>query len=126
MISLAIVGLGYWGPNLLRVFDSLRDCSVKYCWDLDPLVRASYSKQYPHIKFCSHFDTILEDPGLDAVIVATPVSTHYVLARQIISSDKHVFVEKPLTLELDHAIDLTELAEKRKVTFRKSLVNVSL
>ncbi|MBP95989.1 hypothetical protein CMK18_08555 [Candidatus Poribacteria bacterium] len=116
MLNVAIVGLGYWGPNLLRVFDSMDFCVVKYCCDKDDGVRHTYQQLYPRIVFLSEFEVILNDPDVDAVVIATPVPTHYFFAKQALSSNKHVFVEKPLTLEIEHAIELTELAEQKQLT----------
>ena len=100
MINIAIIGLGYWGPNLLRVFDSLPDCMVKYCYDLDSKNNALYQKLYPHVSFLSQFEKALDDSCVDAIVIATPASTHYSLAKQALMNNKHVFVEKPITLIL--------------------------
>ena len=115
MISLAIIGLGYWGPNLLRAFDSETLCVVKYCCELDAKIRHSNQQLYPHILFTDKFEQVLSDPDLDAVVIATPAPTHYHLAKEALLQQKHVFVEKPLSLKIDHAVELTELADKQKM-----------
>ena len=116
MLNIAIIGLGYWGPNLLRVFDTLDECVVRYCCDSDDGIRRNYQNAYPHISILDEFEAILNDPHLDAVVIATPAPTHYFLAKRALECNKHVFVEKPLTLKLENSIELTELAEQKKIT----------
>ena len=94
MISLAIIGLGYWGPNLLRAFDSETLCVVKYCCELDAKIRHSNQQLYPHILFTDKFEQVLSDPDLDAVVIATPAPTHYHLAKEALLQQKHVFVKR--------------------------------
>ena len=115
-ISVGVIGLGYWGPNLLRVFDMLSSCVVKYCCEVNPKIRSDYQESYPHIAFVPSFETVLNDPDLDAIVIATPVHTHYSLAKKSLEHDKNVFVEKPITLDLAHAIEVTELAEQKNLT----------
>ncbi len=110
--TLGIVGLGYWGPNLLRNFSQLDGCMLKTCCDLseDNLKRAQM--QYPDIETTNDYAALLKDPEIQAIVIATSAATHYKLAKQAILRDKHVFVEKPLTLNVAQAEELVQLAEQ--------------
>lgn len=110
-ITLGMVGLGYWGPNLLRNFDQLSDCCVNICCDLDAGRLASAKEQYPYLMITADYNALLNDPDLDAIIIATPARTHYTFALKALQHGKHLFIEKPLTLEVQHAIELVELSE---------------
>ena len=110
-ITLGMVGLGYWGPNLLRNFDQLPDCCVKVCCDLDASRLARAKQQYPYLIVTDDYNVLLDDPGLDAIVIATPAPTHYTFALKALRSSKHLFIEKPLTLEVQHAVELVELSE---------------
>ena len=110
--TLGMVGLGYWGPNLLRNFTQLDGCRLKTCCDLneDSLRRARM--QYPDIQITDDFPSLLQDPEIQAVVIATSAKTHYDLAKKAILAGKHVFVEKPLTLSVADAEELVELAKQ--------------
>lgn len=110
--TIGIVGLGYWGPNLLRNFVQLDGCKVRICCDLneDNLRRAK--AQYPGIKTTDNYASLLQDPEIQAIVIATSASTHYDLAKQAVLRDKHVFVEKPLTLDVPQAEELVQLAQQ--------------
>ena len=110
-ISLGMVGLGYWGPNLLRNFDQLPDCCVKICCDLDANRLDQAQQQYPSLMVTDNYDDLLGDPDLDAIVIATPAPTHYAFALKALQHGKHLFIEKPLTLEVQHAVELVKLSE---------------
>ena len=114
MIKLAIVGLGYWGPNLLRNFTQIDGCKVKVCCDLseDNLSRAK--AQHPDIETTNSYESLLQDPEIQAIVIATSAGTHYDLAKPAIEHGKHVYVEKPLTLDVTHAEELVRLAKQNK------------
>ena len=114
MINLAIVGLGYWGPNLVRNFTQIDGCKVKVCCDLseDNLSRAK--AQHPDIETTNSYDSLLQDPEIQAIVIATSAGTHYDLAKPAIEHGKHVYVEKPLTLDVTHAEELVRLAKQNK------------
>lgn len=114
MIRIALVGIGYWGPNLLRVFNSLRDVRVEYVCDEDSKRLARFKQHYRHINFINDFRRVVEDPDIDAVAISTPVSTHYKLVRRALMNDKDVFVEKPLALNVGESKELVEVASARK------------
>ncbi len=102
------VGLGYWGRNLARNFNDLADL----CWLCDPSVAAcaEFAERYPNARVTRDFAEMLADDELDAVVIATPVPTHYPLAKQALEAGKHVFVEKPPTAALSEMEALLELA----------------
>jgi predicted dehydrogenase len=108
---IAVTGLGYWGPNLARNFDDLGVLSA-LC-DLDPELRARYASRYPSARMYSSFDDLLEDDDVSAVVIATPVPTHYDLARSALSSGKHVLVEKPPAMRAAEIDELVAIAADR-------------
>ncbi len=111
--SLAMVGIGRWGKNLLREFDKITN--VKYCHHLGSLQNSTWLKNnYPHIRIVRSLDQILNDSSINAVVVATPIATHYKLAKKILLADKDVFIEKPLVAKVDHTKELNGLAKKKK------------
>ena len=113
--TLGIVGLGYWGPNLLRNFSQLDECKVKICCDLKADNRKKAESQYPDIKTTDNYDLLLKDSEIQAIVIATSAATHHKLAKQAILHGKHVFVEKPLTLGVSEAQELVQLAEQNGV-----------
>ena len=115
-LRLGVAGLGYWGPNLARNLDGLPHARLEWLCDHDQERLARYGARYPEARTTTRFDELLEDPGLAAVVVATPVVTHYALARAALLAGKHVFVEKPLALSASEAEELVALAEERELT----------
>jgi predicted dehydrogenase len=115
MISIGVIGYGYWGPNIVRNFQSLDLGCVKSVSDLNPKVLAKAQKAYPSIVATTNCREILRSPDLDAVAVITPVATHYALVKEALENGKHVFVEKPFTDNVPHAEELVELAEKKRL-----------
>jgi predicted dehydrogenase len=104
-------GLGAWGKNLARNFDELAD--LAWLCDADEERRAEFAARYPHARVTGDFGELLADPELEAVVVATPVPTHYELAKQALEAGKHVFVEKPPTMRAHEMEELCELAKDR-------------
>jgi predicted dehydrogenase len=96
MLSLGVVGLGYWGPNLARNFAAIPGCELAYCCDADAGARDRVAALFPGARAAADLDELLADPTLDAVALATPVPTHADLAVRVLESGKHCFVEKPL------------------------------
>ncbi len=119
-ISVGIVGLGYWGPNWLRNFSSLEDCKLSYGCDLSKERCIKFSRQYPGTRFTVRYDDLLKDETLDAIVIATPTSSHYPLAAAALKAGKHVLIEKPMTGTAAEAKKLLMLAKKHK---RKILVD---
>jgi predicted dehydrogenase len=111
--GVAVVGLGYWGPNLLRVLADKPEAQVRWICDLDRERLNRYRRRYPSVRITSHIERVLADPDVETVIIATPVNTHYDLAAQALQAGKHVFVEKPLAPSAALADDLAEIAAER-------------
>jgi predicted dehydrogenase len=104
-VRVAVVGLGYWGPNLVRVLNELEDAEVVVVCDRDDERLARIARRYPATRTTPRFDELLEDDAVDAVAIATPVSSHYPLACAALQAGKHVFVEKPMagsSVEAEH------------------------
>jgi predicted dehydrogenase/protoporphyrinogen oxidase len=114
-IRIAVVGLGYWGPNLVRNLVEAPAFEVTHVCDLRPEALEQTGSRYPGIACTSHFEEVLEDDRVDAVAIATPVSTHHPLARAALAAGKHTFVEKPLAGSSAEGLDLTSLAEQNGV-----------
>jgi predicted dehydrogenase len=115
-LGVAIVGLGYWGPNLVRNFHDVDDADVRWICDLDAERMQKMSRRYPAVGCTSDFSQVLADPAVDAVAIATPVSTHFPLASAALRAGKHVFVEKPLAATSDEAHALLALADEHGLT----------
>jgi predicted dehydrogenase len=111
VLSVGVVGLNYWGPNLARNFDDLAD--LRWICDLDDDRRASQAARYPGARSTASYDELLADDSLDAIVVATPVPTHYSLAKQALEAGKHVFVEKPPAMRAEEMDELVQLAADR-------------
>jgi predicted dehydrogenase len=110
-IRIGQAGLGYWGPNLARNFDELAE--LVWLCDLSEENRARFATRYPSARMAADFDELLADPELDAVVVATPVVTHYDLTRRALLAGKHVFVEKPMAVQASEADELVAIAEEQ-------------
>jgi predicted dehydrogenase len=102
--TIGVVGLNYWGPNLVRNFNDLAD--LTWLCDLDEQHLNPLAARYPDARATKSFDDLLADDALDAVVIATPVPTHYALAKQALEAGKHVFVEKPPAMR---AVEMDEL-----------------
>jgi predicted dehydrogenase len=111
-VRIAVVGLGYWGPNLVRNLYDVPQAEVACVCDTRRERLEAMRLRYPGIPRKSNFDMILEDRSIEAVAIATPVSTHFALAAAALRAGKHVFIEKPLTASSAEAIELIELADR--------------
>ena len=114
-LHLALVGYGYWGPNLARNFHQLAGVKLAYVVDPNPAARAQAEQRYG-CATAARLDEILADPALAGVVVATPARTHFTLARDALAAGKHVLVEKPLTMDLDEGAALIALARQQQLT----------
>jgi predicted dehydrogenase len=110
MIRVGVVGLGYWGSNLVRNLHDLPGCELRWCCDSD-LTRVERSHASAAARGTTNLDDLLADPSLDAIAVATPVATHATVARRVLEAGKHCFVEKPLAQNVVDADGLLALAE---------------
>ena len=117
MVTIGIIGYGYWGPNLVRNFFGVKNCIVKKVADsrLDRLEQLT--KTFPSIKAVIDAEEIINDPEIDAVVIATPVFTHFTLARKALLNGKHVLVEKPMTSTVSEAEILIDLAIQKRLLF---------
>jgi predicted dehydrogenase len=115
-VGVAVVGLGYWGPNLLRVLADNPSVRVRWICDLDRDRLAKHRLRYPSARVTTQLTRVLTDPEVEAVIIATPVHTHYDLSALALEAGKHVFVEKPLAPSSALADDLAALAAERDRT----------
>jgi len=114
-LRVAVVGLGYWGPNLVRNFYELPDVEVACVCDRRPEQLENIRRRYPAISGSTDWTDALEDESIDAIAIATPVGTHYELAAGALDAGKHVFVEKPLAASSREARDLLARAADRRV-----------
>ncbi len=116
MLRVGIIGYGYWGPNLLRNFMENENCEVKACCDLQPERGEKAKTRCPAVDILTNDDDFFARDDIDAVAIATPVSTHSLLAKKALSSGKHVLLEKPMTATAAEAEELIELARKKNLT----------
>ena len=113
--SVAVVGLGYWGPNRLRALNEIAETEVRWICDLDRGRLSRHAQRHPLASPTTDLDEPLSDPDVDAVVIATPVAAHHGLATRALEAGKHVFVEKPLAASSAEALSLVELAERRNL-----------
>lgn len=116
MINVGVIGYGYWGPNMVRNFYANKDAKVVKVCDLSKDRLAVVESGYPTIKTTTDYEELVKDPGIDAVVIATPVSSHFPAAKKALEGGKHVLLEKPMTSTVDESEKLVELAEKKKKT----------
>ena len=114
MIRLALVGCGHWGSNYLRILQFMEGAEVVSVCDLEEGPLKRIAKQYPNLKIVKEFSFLLKDPQIDALLIATPASTHYQLVKEALKATKHVLVEKPLALSVGEAQELVDEAERSK------------
>ncbi len=113
-MKIAVIGCGYWGPNLVRNFVQSNEVRELICCDLDQKRLGHMKKLYPSVEVLSDYKELLKMPDLDGVAIATPVKTHHPIAKEFLDQGKHVFIEKPLTHSYDTALELVKLAEEKQ------------
>src|SRR5260370_37209104 len=109
-VRIAVVGCGYWGPNLIRNFARVRNGQLVALCDRDAARLESAGRDHPAVARIPEYAALLDDPGIDAIALATSASTHYSLAKQALLSGKHVYVGKPMSLRAAAAEDLVATA----------------
>lgn len=114
MVTFGLIGLGYWGPNLLRNLVANHRAELVVAADLRKERRDSLSKSYPSVRVVEDATSVLEDEAIEAVVVATPPATHHELTKRALEGDKHVLVTKPLATTVRDAEELVQLAAERK------------
>ncbi|MBB27884.1 MAG: oxidoreductase [Gemmatimonadetes bacterium] len=112
-VRVAVIGAGYWGPNLIRNFSQLKDVEVSLVCDVDRSRLDHIRDLYPHVSVSDNYQEATRGTDVDAICVATPVRWHYEMAKDALLHDKHVMVEKPLTSDVGQAEELVQLAESR-------------
>lgn len=113
MIKVGVVGCGYWGPNLIRNFNNNPECELVRVSDLRPGRLDFIKEQYPSVDITTDYKAIINDPSINAVVIATPVNTHKPIAMEALQAGKNVLVEKPLTDNYADAIELAEYAKSK-------------
>jgi len=116
IINIAVVGCGYWGPNLVRNFNTLSESNVKLICDIDENRLNHMKNLYPNAETTKDFDNIIDNNKVNAVAIATPVHLHFDLARKCLKAGKHTFIEKPMASSVAECKELISLAEKKKLT----------
>jgi predicted dehydrogenase len=114
-IKIGVIGYGYWGPNLVRSFADIPGAEVIAVSDFQIDRLAKMQSRYPAIKITTNSQDLFADPRIEAIAIATPVSTHYDLALAALQAGKHVLVEKPMTVSSQQAIRLIDEAQKRNL-----------
>jgi predicted dehydrogenase len=112
-MKIGVIGYGYWGPNLLRNLAEAPDTEVRWCADMRAERRALAKKRYPTLGVTADVEELFTDRELDAVAIATPVHTHFPLAKRALEQGKHVFIEKPMTATVEESEELVALAAKK-------------
>lgn len=115
-VNLALIGCGYWGPNYARNFSEIEGCRLKWICDIDRARLDRFKNRYPNVNATTDFLDILNDKDTHAVVISTPSTKHYKLAKEALSAGKHVLVEKPLCISSKECLDLIRLVkEKNKI-----------
>lgn len=116
MISCALIGFGYWGPNIARILTGMKNANLTAICDVDPKKIAAASSIYPNVQTYRNLDTLLAQKNIDAIIIASPAITHFEIARDAIRAGYHVLIEKPMTSKTEQANRLKKLAHDSKTT----------
>ena len=114
MTNMGFIGYGYWGPNLVRNFAELPGVTLAAVADPDSKKLEIVQRRYPGVRTHARYQELLQDPAIDAVAIATPVSTHFDIAMAALKAGKHVWLEKPMTETSQQARQLTDEAERRR------------
>ena len=116
MTNIGVVGCGYWGPNLIRNFSTLKECQVKKICDTDGGRLEAMAAQYPNIELTTDYTELIEDATIDAIIIAAPVRFHFEMALQSLKAHKHTFVEKPMVRTVREGNILIDTAQQNNLT----------
>ncbi len=113
MINIGVIGLGYWGPNLVRNFQEVASCRVTMACDSREDRQRALQRRYPAVAMTGDAREVIESPNVDAVAIATPVATHFALAQSALLNGKHVLLEKPMAASVREAEELVALAQAK-------------
>ncbi len=116
MINIGLIGYGYWGPNLARNFNNNPDMKLSAICDFSDKRLKAAGQLYPDVTLTKETQDLFRDTQLDAIAIATPVSTHFDLAKSSLENGKHVWIEKPMTAKVEEAEELIELAAQKNLT----------
>lgn len=114
-MNVGVIGLGYWGPNIVRNFLNHEQVNKVVCCDLDEKQLNNIRRKFSNVTTTKELNVILDDPTIEAVAIVTPIGTHFNIAKQALLKDKHILVEKPFTSNVSHAEELLAIAEKRNL-----------
>ncbi|HZV37049.1 MAG TPA: Gfo/Idh/MocA family oxidoreductase, partial [Verrucomicrobiae bacterium] len=114
-VKVGVVGLGYWGPNLVRNFRALHDCHLRMMCDLDEERLNHLSSLYPEVEAAKEFKHVLNGANLDAVVIATAVGSHFTMAKAALLAGKHTFIEKPMASSSEQCEELIDIARRKGV-----------
>lgn len=114
-MNIGVIGCGYWGPNLIRNLKETSEANLDLICDIDGSKLIAMKKKYPSIRITQDYKQLLNDPSMDAVVIALPVSKHYEIAKEALLKNKHVLVEKPLTASVKEAEDLVRIAKEKNL-----------
>ena len=115
IFRVAVIGFGYWGPNIVRNFSSNNECEVKYICDLNREARKRATNLHPNIEIIDNPEVIFDSNEIDIVAIVTPVSHHYPLAKKALEAGKHIFVEKPLVETVSQADELIRISKEKNL-----------
>ena len=115
MVSIGVVGCGYWGPNLIRNFNMLQDCRIKKICDSNEKRLQSMALLYPSVELTTKYDELINDHELDAIAIATPVKFHFEMAMKSLKANKHTFVEKPMVRNVKEGETILKKAQKKQL-----------
>jgi predicted dehydrogenase len=115
-VGVAVVGVGYWGPNLIRNFFDTPGANMHAACDLSQPLLDKVARRFPSVQTTTNFDDLLKNRKVDAVVIATPVQTHYPLAKKALESGRHVLVEKPMAASVREAEELVNIATRKNLT----------
>ena len=115
MAKIGVIGCGYWGPNLIRNFVTCPETELVWACDLDEMRLQRVLRPYPSVRQTTDLKDVLKDDGVDAIAIATPVHTHFPIAKTCLESGKHVLIEKPLASSVAQGEELVNLAEKNNL-----------
>jgi len=115
MIGIAVVGCGYWGPNLIRNFSALSDCQVKMICDAQEKRLTHVKKLYPGVESTTEFERLITNEEVEAIVISTPVYTHYEMAKRSLMAGKHTMIEKPMASSAAECQELVDLARERNL-----------
>lgn len=115
MLKIGVIGFGYWGPNIVRNFTSIKTSQVNMICDINPKALKRAKESHPQISLTRNYKDIVNSSQIDAVAIVTPVSTHFKLAKAALENGKHIFIEKPFTASIKEAQHLVALARRKKL-----------